>query len=364
LCHQLPHGLLRDLLRSADAIVDVRSPGEYERGHVAGAVNVPLFSNGERAEVGIVYKQQGKRTAIDRGLDLAGAKLAPFIKSFDAFRDGRLLVYCARGGMRSNAVVALLKSLGFQVEQLPGGYKAFRNHVLAELDRLVPPHLIVIHGSTGVGKTLLLQRLDNALDLEAIAQHRSSLFGGVNLQPRTQQQFDADLLQALQDLDRSRPVWVEGESRKVGNVTLPEGLRLAMQAAPCVLVTATLETRITRIIAEYTGPDDAVVSGNLAPETSAALEAALRSLASVFGTARTEELVALLRAGDLRPLVRVLLEEHYDPRYAHAMRNYRYLATLPSDTLDEAVTALRGLTPGPAPRPNSGPGEGSTAGPR
>ncbi len=339
----IPSGVpLQPLLREADVIVDVRSPAEYERGHIAGAVNVPLFSNGERAQVGIVYKQQGKQPAIGRGLDLVGAKLAPFVQSFDAYRGGRLLVYCARGGMRSNAVTALLKSLGFRVEQLPGGYKAFRNYLLPELDRRVPPQLIVIHGQTGVGKTQVLQRLDNALDLEAIAQHRSSLFGGVNLHPRTQQQFDADLLAALQRLDPARPVWVEGESRKVGSVIIPAGLRGAMQRATCVLVTAPLETRITRIIAEYTGPGDAVT-----PETLAQLEAALRSLTPVFGKARLEELAAWLRAGDLRPLVRVLLEEHYDPRYAHAMRNYQYALTVSSDDLDEAVGALRGLTPPP-----------------
>ncbi len=326
---------LRPLLHGADAVVDVRSPGEYERGHIAGAVNVPLFSNGERAQVGIVYKQQGKQPAIGRGLDLVGAKLAPFAGGFEPYRDGRLLIYCARGGMRSQAVTALLTSLGFRVEQLPGGYKAYRAYVLAELERRVPPHLIVIHGQTGVGKTQLLRGLDHALDLEAIAQHRSSLFGGVNLRPRTQQQFDADLLAALEGLDAGRPVWVEGESRKVGNVTIPEGLRLAMQRATCVLVTAAMETRITRIVQEYTGPGDTV-----APETLAQLEGALRSLTSVFGKARIEDLAALLRAGDLRPLVRVLLEEHYDPRYLHAMRNYRYALTLSSDGLDAAAETL------------------------
>ena len=346
---------LRPLLHGADAIVDVRSPGEYGRGHIAGAINVPLFSNGERAQVGIVYKQQGKQTAIGRGLDLVGAKLAPFVGSFEPYRGGRLLIYCARGGMRSHAVTALLQSLGFRVEQLPGGYKAYRNYLLAELDRCVPPHLIVVHGQTVVGKTQLLQRLDNALDLEAIAQHRSSLFGGVNLQPRTQQQFDADLLAALEGLDARRPVWVEGESRKVGNVTIPEGLRLAMRRATCVLVTASMETRITRIIQEYTGPGDAI-----APDTLAQLEAALRSLTTVFGKARMEDLVALLRAGDLRPLVRVLLEEHYDPRYLHAMRNYQYALAVSSDDLDEAAAALRGLAPPPPlPHPTAGLERGS-----
>jgi tRNA 2-selenouridine synthase len=190
-----------------------------------------------------------------------------------------------------------------------------------------------------VGKTLLLERLPNALDLEAAAQHRSSLFGGVNRAPRTQQQFEADLLHRLQGLDPARPVWVEGESRKVGAVTIPAGLRRAMAAATCVLVTASLETRITRIVAEYTGtPQDG--AGALDGATRTQLEAALRSLHGFFGAARTDALVALLRAGDLRPLVRTLLDEHYDPRYRHAMRHYAYALTVSGEDLDAAAAEL------------------------
>jgi tRNA 2-selenouridine synthase len=356
--HPQPPGAeaIRALLHGTDAIVDVRSPAEYARGHIAGAVNVPLFSDGERAEVGIVYKQQGKPSAIERGLDLVGAKLTTFISAFTPYRSGRLLIYCARGGMRSRSVAALLGSLGYRVDTLPGGYKAYRNFLLAELERLVPPRMIVIHGGTGVGKTLLLRRLENTLDLEDLAQHRSSLFGGVNLKPRTQQQFEAELLRALERLDLAYPVWVEGESRKVGNVTLPESLRLAMKAAPCVLVTASLETRVRRIIAEYAGS-----GGTVAPEALAALEAALRKLTPFFGKARMEQLLGLLHAGDLRPLVRTLLEEHYDPRYAHAMRHYQYLATISSEDLDAAAAALRRLVRMPRLASTAQPGPGRSS---
>jgi tRNA 2-selenouridine synthase len=327
-----------DLLRAADAVVDVRSPGEFSRGHIPRAVNIPLFSDGERAEVGILYKRLGRDPAIKRGLEVAGGKIAALVLRFEPYRGGRIAIYCARGGMRSTSVASLLKSLDYRVEPLPGGYKAWRQYLLAELARRAPPRLIVVHGQTGVGKTLLLKRLDNALDLEEVARHRSSLFGAVNLQPRTQQQFEGELLAALERLDFSRPVWVEGESRKVGTVIIPEALRAAMQAAICVLVTATLETRVSRIVAEYTG------GGPPTPETLAQLEAALRALTAHFGAARTEQLAALLRAGDLPPLVRVLLAEYYDPRYEHAMRNYRYALTLPSEDLEQAAAALRSFT--------------------
>ena len=327
--------LLGDLLRSADTIVDVRSPGEYAKGHVPRAVNIPLFNDGERAEVGTLYKQVGRDPAIERGLAIAGAKVPRLIERFEPYRLGRIAVYCARGGMRSNSVVSLLKALNFRVDQVPGGYKAWRNHLLASLMVRVPPRLIVIHGQTGTGKTLLLSHLENALDLEAIARHRSSLFGAVNLHPLNQQQFEGELLVALESLDFSRPVWVEGESRKVGTVIIPEALRAAMQSSTCVLVTASLETRVNRIIQEYTG------GGAPSPDTMTQLEQALRSLTQHFGKTRIEELVKLLHAGNLFPLVQVLLEEYYDPRYAHSMHGYQYALTLSSDDLEDAATGLR-----------------------
>jgi tRNA 2-selenouridine synthase len=326
-------------LRAAAAIVDVRSPGEYAKGHIAGAVNIPLFSNDERAEIGTLYKALGKERAIHKGLDVMGTKLTAFVEAFAPYKGAPLLIYCARGGMRSQAVVGLLASLGFRATQLPGGYKAFRNHTLAALEQGLPPRLIVIHGQTGVGKTLILRRLDNPLDLEDCAQHRSSVFGAIGLEPRTQQQFDAELLAALGRLDFARPVWVEGESRKIGDVTMPDALRSRMSESPCVLVTASLETRIGRIVAEYGGEAHAPL---------AEWEAALGSLAMPLGRTRVEGMIARLRAGAVREVVRELLLDYYDPRYQHSMRNYRYALTVNSDDLDAAVSALQAFAREPA----------------
>ncbi len=328
------HAAIESLLDSAAAIVDVRSPGEFAVGAVPGAVNIPLFDNGERAEIGTLYRHLGKQPAIRHGLDVVGGRLGEFVARFEPFRSRPLAVYCARGGMRSAAVVSLLQALGYSVQRLEGGYKAYRNYLLPRLEELVPPQLVVLHGRTGVGKTALLACLPNALDLEGLAQHRSSLFGAVNLQPRTQQQFEALLLQRLKQMDRSLLVWVEGESRKVGSVVLPAGLRRGMQSAICVLAEASLETRITRIIAEYGGPVPI-------PEVLAQLEAALRSLTGFFGRPRMEELVAQLHGRSLRPLVRVLLEEYYDPRYLHAMRNYRYALTFSNERPEQAAAELK-----------------------
>lgn len=323
--------LTGETLNAAGVTVDVRTPAEFAKGAVAGAFNIPLFTDHERAEVGTIYKRIGRHEAVEAGMEFVGGRLAEFVQAFEPFRDKGLVVYCARGGMRSAAVTSLLAALGHQVSQLPGGYKAYRNYVLEKLNGPMPPRLLVLHGQTGVGKTLLLHRLANTLDLEGLARHRSSLFGAVGLQPRTQQQFEAHLMQRLERLDHGKPVWVEGESRKVGNAILPGPLRQSMQAGTCVLVTASLSTRIRRIIAEYGGKE---------PATLAQLEVALRSLNAFFGNARTEKLAGLLRRGELEPVVETLLLEYYDPRYRHGMQNYQYALELDSENLEQAAATL------------------------
>ena len=322
---------IANLMRWADAVVDVRAPVEFVKGAITSTTGLPLFSDGERAEIGSLYKLIGRQGAIGKGLDLLGPRLSHFIAGFEPFRDSNLLVYCARGGMRSSAVVGLLEALGFRVRQLPGGYKAYRNHILSVFEQGLPPRMIVIHGQTGVGKTELLKRLDNALDLEDCAQHRSSLFGAVNLHPRTQQHFEAHLYAALENLDHERPVFVEGESRKIGTVLMPDSLRRAMEESLCVLATVRLEIRIDRIVAEYGGED---------ASTRSQLVAALHALTQTLGKGKVSELSALVEAGDLRPVVRVLLDEYYDSRYAHAMRNYSYALTVDATDLDAAAITL------------------------
>lgn len=318
-------------LGRATAVVDVRAPAEFAKGAIAGAVNIPLFSNGERAEVGTIYRQIGRKEAIAAGMEFVGGKLSEFVTAFEPFMEEELLIYCARGGMRSTAVVSLLSSLGYRVSQLPGGYKGYRNHLLRALEQKIPPELLVLHGRTGVGKTLLLARLPNALDLEGLARHRSSLFGAVGLSPRTQQYFESHLLKRLEELDFTRPVWVEGESRKVGDAILPASLRKGMQGATCILVEAPLELRIQRIIDEYSRDD---------PHTLGQLNEALMSLTPFFGKKRTGDLAAALGRGELEEVVRTLLVDYYDPRYLHGMRNYRYSLELSSEQLDTAVAAL------------------------
>ena len=316
----------------AGVVVDVRAPGEFAKGAIHGAVNLPLFEDAERAEIGTLYKMMGKDKAIHRGLEMLNPRLAEYAERFAPYLGRRVVVYCARGGMRSESVVALLQAIGHDAVQLPGGYKAFRNFALEVMEHGLPPRLIVIHGCTGTGKTLLLQRLPNHLDLEDLAQHRSSVFGGIHLQPRTQQHFEAHLVSALAGLDYTRPVWVEGESRKIGDVFMPDALRVAMDAAPCVLVEASMEVRVARIIAEY---------GQITDVAKTEGVAALRTLTPLLGRDQVEHMAEQVMRGELAPVVETLLRGHYDKRYTHAMRNYRFGLRLSSDGLDDAVAQLR-----------------------
>ncbi len=178
--------------------IDVRSPKEFESGHIPGAVSIPLLENKERESIGILYKNFGQQKAIERGYEYLDGKLDDFNKQFKELpHDKLLVVYCARGGMRSQVITSLCNHLSFDARQLTGGYKAFRNWNLAELNKIEFQCPVVLHGKTGVGKTLVLNRIDNSLDLEGLADHRGSLFGGIGKSPVTQKTFEANLLTRL-----------------------------------------------------------------------------------------------------------------------------------------------------------------------
>ena len=183
-------------LADAKILLDVRSAKEFEKGSIPGARSVPIFDDLERVEIGKIYKQVGREAAVVKGVDFFEPRLKQFLLSLSAIKNRQLVVYCARGGMRSASVVRLLLENGFLVSQMQGGYKYYRQYVLRKLNNPSPP-LIVLHGKTGVGKTLLLQKLPYHIDLEDLAQHRSSLFGAIHKTPRTQKDFEALLVQKL-----------------------------------------------------------------------------------------------------------------------------------------------------------------------
>ncbi|GHB71018.1 tRNA 2-selenouridine(34) synthase MnmH [Persicitalea jodogahamensis] len=236
-------------------VVDVRSPGEFAQGHIPGAVNIPLFSNEERAQVGTAYKQVSQDDALLLGLELVGPKMADFVRSSKILApEKEILVHCWRGGMRSGSFGWLLETAGMKVSILVGGYKAFRNEVLSGF--VIPQNIIILGGKTGSGKTEILHQLrelgEQVIDLEGLAHHKGSSYGAIGQLPQpSSEHFENRIYNQWRQLDPARRVWVEDESRTVGRCLIPQDVWTQMQNAPLVLVDMDKATRIERLVREY-----------------------------------------------------------------------------------------------------------------
>jgi len=308
-----------------DAMLDVRSPAEFARDHIPGALSCPVLDDAERARIGTLYKQVSPFEANRRGAALIARNIAGHVEAAfaDKPRHWKPLVYCWRGGKRSAAMVHVLREIGWEAAALEGGYRAYRRFVVAEIARLAPLlRYRVVHGATGSGKSRLLQALARAgaqvLDLEQLAAHRGSVLGNLPGKPQpSQKMFESLLRQALDAFDRARPVYVEGESRKIGQLQVPEALMQAMRASHCVQLEASVATRVALLLEEY----------RHFLEDRAALEAQLDCLVALHGRSRIAEWQALAARGAWAELVARLLEEHYDPAYLRsAQRNFPRLA--------------------------------------
>lgn len=313
-------------LAEFDEVIDVRSPAEYREDHVPGAVNLPVLDDAERARVGTLYKQVSAFEAKKAGAALVSRNVARHIETvlLDRPRHWRPLVYCWRGGQRSAALVHVLREIGWRAEQLEGGYKAYRRQVLADLERLPAAfRWRVVCGPTGSGKTRLLKALARAgaqvLDLEGLARHRGSVLGDRPDAPQpSQKMFESQVWQGLHRLDPSRPVFVEAESKKVGNLRVPEALIAAMWAAECVEVETGMADRIALLREEY----------RHFLEDRTALYARLDCLIPLHGRERIEAWKRLAAAEDWPAFVGALLAAHYDPAYRRS--TLQHYARLPA----------------------------------
>ena len=237
-------------------LLDVRTPAEFEKGHIPGAFNLPLFTNEERVEVGTIYKQISPEKALLRGLDFVGPKMRKLVEEAQKVApDRKVAVHCWRGGQRSGSLAWLLGMAGFDVQIIKGGYKAYRKHIYAYFEKLDIP-MIVIGGKTGSGKTEVLHALEEKgeqiLDLEALANHKGSSFGALGEAPQPSvEHFENILFETLQSLDVSRTTWVENESKSIGRVYLPKGIWSCMQKAPLIDLQVPLDHRINRLVGEY-----------------------------------------------------------------------------------------------------------------
>lgn len=310
-------------------IVDVRSAAEYNGGTVPGAVNVPLFDEDERSVIGTIYKHGGQDKAIAQGFSYVEEKIGELLSAFEPYREKTIAVFCARGGMRSRSIVNLLIQSGYTAHQLSGGYKQYRHDTLEFLENYAPK-IIVLHGLTGTGKTRLIQALDSSIDLEELARHRSSLFGGLDREPNCQKTFETLLVQTAQSLGQE-PYFVEGESRKIGRVFIPKPFAMAMKSGVLVNITCSLEKRIERIVEDYP------VEG--AKKRGEILKILL-SLKQSMGVTKVEEMCDLLSCNNVHELVRILLVDYYDHRYARSMSRYRFDLEVSSESISEAVDEL------------------------
>ena len=324
--------------RQFDTIIDVRSPAEYAEDHIPGAISAPVLDDAERAQVGTLYKQapfDAKKT----GAALVAKNISHHVDALfrDKPKSWHPLVYCWRGGKRSGAMAHILREIGWNAETLEGGYKTYRRWVVQQLEE-IPERLEfrVIHGPTGSGKSRLLAALERAgaqvLDLEDLAAHRGSVLGNLPGRPQpSQKMFESMLLQELSNLQPERPVFVEGESKKIGELQVPEALMSRMRASPCIVLETALEVRVDLLLGEY----QHFLSDRKA------LERQLECLVSLHGRERIAEWKSI---GDWRELVRRLLVQHYDPAYRHSSaRNFAQLPAAESVRIaaadDEAFMA-------------------------
>jgi tRNA 2-selenouridine synthase len=289
-------------------VIDVRSPAEFEKGHIPGAHNIPLFSNEERALVGTRYKQQGKDSAVLLGLEFVGPKMASFVKQAAALSKGRkLLVHCWRGGMRSSSFCWLLNTAGIEACTLRKGYKAYRHLVQKSFE--APLQMIVLGGETGSGKTDMLKQIaargEQFIDLEGLAHHKGSSFGalGQAAQPSVEA-FENLLAACIAKTDPARRVWVEDESRSIGRVFVPPAFWAQMKSAPLLRVEIPREERIKRLLSEY---------GSFSKEE---LAAAVTRIEKRLGGLSTKQCIDALEAGDLQTVASVTLD-YYDKAYHH-----------------------------------------------
>ena len=316
-------------LAEFDAVLDARSPGEHAEDQLPGAQNWPSLNNEERIRVGTLYKQVNPFEAQKVGAALVAQNIARHIEShvMDKPRQWRPLVYCWRGGKRSNSLALILGQIGFKVHLLEGGYKAFRKEVMQDTPRQAQRlQFQVLCGPTGSGKTRLLQALAQegaqVLDLEALACHRSSVLGLIpGTEQPSQKAFDTQVWHALRGLSAERPVFVEAESKKVGNLTVPAELMVAMRASPCLRIDLSLENRVNLLLEDYA----------FFTQDRALFADRLERLTALRGKALVQSWQEKIERGEMREVVTELLTAHYDPGYETSTgHNFVHYAQAPS----------------------------------
>lgn len=314
-------------------LVDVRSPGEYQQGHIVGATNIPLFTDDERAAVGTIYKKKTKEKAIELGYQYVTPKLQLFLdQSAELAKGGAIAVHCWRGGMRSHSFAEHLHSNGFQeVYIIEGGYKAFRNHVLDFFEQDIKLH--ILGGYTGSGKTFILDQLklmgEQVVDLEGIAHHKGSAFGSLGETPQpSSQHFENQLFEYWRHLNMQRPVWLEDESARIGCVQIPKTLYAQMRSNKLYFIDIPKEERAKLLVTEYAGFNAAHLANSI------------NGIAKRLGGQSVKTALEALEARDYYKVAIITLQ-YYDKAYLNGVskRNPNRVQRIALHTVDHAENA-------------------------
>lgn len=327
---------ISDFMKLAETIpvVDVRSPSEFYSGHIPGAFNIPLFDDSERARVGTKYKKEGRIKAILEGLELAGPSVSSKLgKAILHAKDGRLLVHCWRGGMRSEAMAWLFSMGDISTEILDGGYKSYRRYVLEKLGE--KRNYIILGGLTGSGKTEILKYMKNlghqVIDMERIACHKGSAFGSLGQTPQPTSEYFANLLCGeLRKSDESRVVWLEDESKNIGTVFLPDQFYSSMQESPVIALIMDVKTRMPRLLKEYS------------QYPAENLKFSVQKISKRLGGDNTKESLESIESGNFERAIEITLH-YYDKTYMFGLKrrpenNVTYMET---DTDDIVVNTKK-----------------------
>jgi tRNA 2-selenouridine synthase len=319
------------LQSSKKLVIDVRSPIEFKKGHMPGAINIPLFDDMERAEIGTLYKAKGKEDAVMRGLEIVSPKLTTFINEAKKNTQNKgVLVYCFRGGMRSNSFGWLLNTAGLETQILEGGYKAYRNYVLKQFEKNYK--ILLLGGATGSGKTEILKCLKQdipILDLEGLAHHKGSAFGGIGQPAQLPQQlFENNFYNDLIEVDASKYVLIEDESMSIGYNKIPYPFWLQMKQAPIIKIMVPFDLRVNRLVNEY-GKEDVEK-----------LKQSVRNISQQLGPNNSKDCLQWLDEGKLADVAALTLK-YYDKAYEynHTQKNKKIILQVETDTDDPIVNA-------------------------
>nr|WP_269448531.1 tRNA 2-selenouridine(34) synthase MnmH [Metabacillus kandeliae] len=320
------------------SLIDVRSPSEFKAATIPGSMNIPLFNDEERAEVGTLYKQTGVQAAKDKGLEIFSAKLPSYIKDFSSI-NGEKAVFCWRGGMRSRTAATVLDLMGIKVYRLNGGIRAYRKWIVDMIETMpVKPDAFVLNGNTGTGKTLILKQLESEgypiMDLEGMANHRGSIFGQIGLEPHNQKMFDALFIQKARAINHSPFMLFEAESKRIGKVVLPLSIIQKKEQGIQLFIELPMEERVRHILDDY----------DPSMHHKECLHA-FQMIKNRIHTPIAADIEAKLSAGNYGDAAELLLRYYYDPRYEHSYMQYPedQKISIAADNAEKAAEEIKHL---------------------